>query len=409
MLFIITFFLIFGWKVTSFLDISAIAAISLTIQYLFLHFSSSSNELKNNKPFIALLSLTIYSSFIVLANKVTDLMPILRAGRSLIMLIASISLYNLYIKRYKKPTETICFHIYLTIFIHSIIMIAMYCSEPFRNFIYSITNSYDYVNHNSPYLTGYRICGLTYGLSQTSVVQNFGFILMPYLLININNLYLKTFMILSFPLIIISSLFGGRSGSFLIILFLPIFIFLKIITTKFIFKNIINVIKYVIIILLSFSTISIIAYKLLPSKFISNTLYQSNEIFEAFKLKGKAFTDVINMYFLPKQLSVLLFGVGNYGRTKYFYLPSDVGWIKSIYAIGIIGTFLMLYPYLWGIYVALKKREFLKGLSFVIFFIFLSTILLNFKELSLLTRNQWTIQAILLAILSDKQRGRSLQ
>ena len=91
--------------------------------------------------------------------------------------------------------------------------------------------------------------------------------------------------------------------------------------------------------------------------------------------------------------------MGNYCRTDYFYLLSDVGWIKSIYAIGIIGLAFMLQPFLWGINTAFKQRAILGELAITAILIFASSILLNCKELSLLTRNQWTIQAILISIL----------
>ena len=106
------------------------------------------------------------------------------------------------------------------------------------------------------------------------------------------------------------------------------------------------------------------------------------------------------MYFLPDNLKTTLFGIGNYGRTDYFYLQSDVGWIKSIFAIGFIGTILMIQPFIWGIYKFFKQRRTLGELTIAAIIILTSSILLNCKELSLLTRNQWTIQAILLAILS---------
>ena len=180
MLFIITFFLIFGWKVNFVLDISAITALALSLQYLYIH--KPFQLLKNNISLISLLILVVYSSLIVLVNGITDLTPILRAFRAFIMLIACFSLYNLYYKHYKKPLNTILFHIYLSLLFNAAIIIIMFCNQPFRQFIYDVTEAYKYVNWIDAFLRGWKICGLTYGMSQTSILQIMGIFLLPYIL-----------------------------------------------------------------------------------------------------------------------------------------------------------------------------------------------------------------------------------
>ena len=398
MLFIITFFLIFGWKYNSVLDISAITGCILAAQYIYFH--KPFEFLKKNLPFYSLLLLTIHSLFIVLFTEITDFMPIFRSFRALIILISSFSLYKLYEKYYKKPVYQICMHIYIIILIHGILMITMYISTPLRLFIYSITNASSIVNLKSPFLEGYRICGLTYGLSQTSVLQMFGFLLLPYIFNNQTKILNKFLLISSFPLIIISSLLGGRSGLFITIIALPIYALLKLTFSKFSIKKFIDYSKFVFICLISLLILFSIAYFYLPNKFVGSNLYDTREILEVFNNKSNTMKLVKDMYFLPNNFWTALVGLGNYGRTDSLYLTSDVGWIKSIFAIGIIGTLFMLFPFLWGITSAFKQRNYLDELAIASILIFIFTILLNSKELALLTRNQWTIQAIIIAILS---------
>ena len=398
MLFIITFFLIFGWKTNSIIDISAITGCALAVQYAY--FYKPWEKLKTNPPILSLLILTLYSLIIVIANGITDFLPVMRAFRALIMLIAGFSLYNLYKKHYKKPIPTICTHIYLSLLVHGIIMIAMYISEPLRHFIYSMTFAESYVNLKSPFLEGYRICGLTYGLSQTAVVQIFGLFLMPYVFEKQNHTLSKTSIIFSFPIIVISSILAGRSGLFATLIFIPVYLALKLFTSKFSRQTFLSYIKFVILSSISLSILFFAAYRFLPDKFINNALYSTKEIIDVFKNKSIIVNEVKPMYFLPNNLKTTLFGIGNYGRTDYFYLQSDVGWIKSIFAIGFIGTIFMIQPFIWGIYKFFKQRRTLGELAIAATLILTSSILLNCKELSLLTRNQWTIQAILLAILS---------
>lgn len=398
MLFIITFFLIFGWKTNSIIDISAITGCVLAVQYVYLH--KPWRKLRTNLPAISLLVLTIYSLIIVLVNGITDFLPVMRAFRALVMLVASFSLYNLYKKHYKEPISTICNHIYLSLLIHGIIMIAMYISEPLRHFVYSFTFAESYVNLKSPFLEGYRICGLTYGLSQTAILQIFGLFLMPYIFEKQSEMPAKISIILSFPIIIISSILSGRSGLFAALIFFPIYIILKLIISKYSIKNIFDYSKFAILSLISAAVLFYAACHFLPEKFVKNALYSTKEIIDVFNNKSPIVNEVKPMYFLPDNLKTTIFGMGNYGRTDYFYLQSDVGWIKSIFAIGFIGSILMILPFLWGISKAFKQRSIFGELTIAAILIFASSILLNCKELSLLTRNQWTIQAILISFLS---------
>ena len=400
MLFIITFFLIFGWKTNSIIDISAITGCVLATQYVYLH--KPWRKLKTNPPTISLLVLTLYSLIIVLVNGITDLLPVMRAFRALTMLVASFSLYNLYKRHYKEPIPTICTHIYLSLLVHGIIMIAMYISEPLRHFVYNLTFAESYVNLKSPFLEGYRICGLTYGLSQTAILQIFGLFLMPYVFGKQNKLFSKIAIILTFPIIVISSILSGRSGLFAALIFLPIYLILKLIISRFSFKNILDYTKFVSLSIISAAVLFSAAYYLLPKKFVNNALDSTKEIIYVFKNKSTIVAEVKPMYFLPNNIKTTLFGMGNYGRSDYFYLKSDVGWIKSIFAIGFTGLILMLQPFLWGIHKAFKQRSIFGELAIAAILIFASSILLNCKELSLLTRNQWTIQAILISFLSQE-------
>ncbi len=399
MLFIVTFFLIFGWKITFLLDISALTACVLAGQYIYLH--KESVKIIKSPAVISLFILAVYSTIIVFTTGFTDPQPILRAFRALIILIASFGLYNLYKQHYRKHDYKIAQHIFLCIFIHSILIISMYCCQPLRLLVYDITKASDYVNLHIPYLEGYQICGLTYGLSQTSVLQIFGVLLLPILYKESDNNSTKILLALSFPIIIISSILCGRTGIFISIFLLPLYLILKLVISKFEIKTLLRFLKTSLCFLLSFSVLFALAYFYLPQKFRSDRLVKNLEILDVFKNKSKTLKDVKNMYFLPKSINQSIFGIGNYGRTKTFYLESDAGWIKSIFAVGFIGTLLMVYPFLLGIYKSLIKLKFLKEYAISIILILLATLMLNSKELALLTRNQWSIQAIIIVILSD--------
>ncbi len=395
MLLVLTFFLIFGWKINSWFDISAMLGLALVIYQLFR--TDLRSQIKLTIPIASLIALVLYSITIVLLTGITDLQPILRAGRALVMLLAAFSLFSIYKVKYENPSETITVHIFLSLVMHSFIMLAMYCSDTFLNFIYSFTDVFSIVNKSGQISDGYRICGLTYSLSQTSVLQLFGIILLPFVYSVSKYKKTKIFTVLSFIPLIISIIISGRSGLFigLINLFIIIIYLLykNPITLKGISERKFYILKWLLIGVLA----TFIIINILPQKFIDYSLFYAKEIFQVFLNRSITIDNLKGMLILPDNINTTIFGCGNYGRTEAFYLPSDIGYIKSIFAIGIIGTIFMIIPFIWGITTALKiKNKF----SIIIVLIFLASMILNFKELSLLTRNQWTIQAIFIAILN---------
>ena len=395
MLLVLTFFLIFGWKINSWFDISAMLGFALVIYQLIR--KDLRNQMKLTIPIASLIVLVLYSTTVVLLTGITDLQPILRAGRALFILLAGYSLFSIYKIKYNNPSETITVHIFLCLVFHSLIMLAMYCSDTFLNFIYSFTDVFSIANKSNQISEGFRICGLTYSLSQTSVLQLFGVILLPFVYSVSKDTKSKIFTVLSFIPLIISIIISGRSGLFIGLIYLLItllyLLYKKPISLKEISERKSSILKWLTIGILSI----IIIINILPQKFINYSLFYAQEIFQVFINKSVTVGNLREMFILPDNIITTIFGCGNYGRTEAFYLPSDIGYVKSIFAIGIIGTIFMIIPFIYGIYTALKFRN---KLSATIILILLASLILNFKELSLLTRNQWTIQAILLAALN---------
>ncbi|WP_143595728.1 hypothetical protein [Tamilnaduibacter salinus] len=56
-------------------------------------------------------------------------------------------------------------------------------------------------------------------------------------------------------------------------------------------------------------------------------------------------TALKNMYFLPLHGQELVLGTGDLGRNQELgYLPSDVGYVRSLHGFGLIGSALMYLP-----------------------------------------------------------------
>lgn len=395
---LLIFILIFGWKIYGYFDISAITAGILASIYLYGKFKDTNPEERLRLfPIKCLYCLTIYSCIVGVFTSFNDIQIILRSLRALVMLIASLWIYDSYKEKGKEPSLAIAIDVFVSLLLHGIIMLLMYCFDSLRTHIYSITDAFSYINLSSPFLDGLRISGLTYGLSQTSVLQLFGILLIPAVVQQYSSKIKRFLIILTLPLLFVSMLISGRSGLFIGLLMVPVALWYF--SRNFSIKKV--CMSSVGVILLGLVVFSCCAVNLLPEKLTNYTFNTNKEVFDALVFQGFTVNHLVdNMFFLPDTVFDSIFGCGNLGRTDYDYIESDVGYVRSIYAVGILGTVLTILPYLWGIYIYWKKRNQNETLAFAAIAIFLASLILNFKELALLTRNQWTIQALLLVSCS---------
>ena len=113
---------------------------------------------------------------------------------------------------------------------------------------------------------------------------------------------------------------------------------------------------------------------------------------------------VEHMYFLPEGERALIFGEGYLGRWEGFpYISSDVGYVRIVYGVGIIGSIL-----LWGPFVALlviSSGEFIYRacsvslLAFIFSLVFLAG---NFKEFTTFPRAAGVLCLLVIALYLSK-------
>ncbi|HAE37813.1 MAG TPA: hypothetical protein DCG57_04140 [Candidatus Riflebacteria bacterium] len=398
-----TFLFIFGWKINLLADVILLVSAGLiAISFVQGYFYADRNTLK----IVAGLGLlSIYSLSIVLINGLLDTQIAMRSIRALLNFLGALALVNIYYQRSKTSfTENIIRDIYLSLTAHAALMVAMYLNHGLRVAIYRLTDAGSYVNLTSSFLDGYRISGLTYGLSQTSVLQMLGLLILPLTLRNCRSLAGKLVLIAGAPLLVISILISGRSGLMLAIAFLPICIISllwEIADKRSPGQALSAILKGAAVIAAIVLLLSLISFRM-PGKFASYSLQQAGEIFDTVQMKGTTVENISGMIILPESWPEFLFGSSNLGRGDLDYIPSDIGWIKTLFAVGLIGTLLMLFPYLLALRVAFLLFRGDPYLAAASFLIFLSALLLNFKELALLTRNQWSIHSLLLCMLCLK-------
>lgn len=396
-----TFIFIFGWKINSVADL--ILIVSLLLIFLGFWRGTLLTHRLINQTIAVLGLLCIYTLAICLINGIFDTQIALRSLRALLNLLGGICLVNLYyFWGPKKFSESLTRDIYLALVAHGGLMIGMYFSHGLRESVYSITDATAYVNLTRPFLDGYRISGLTYGLSQTSVLQMLGLLLAPLVIRNAAGGAARLLYLGCVPILLVSMLISGRSGLFLTMLFSPFVLaaLFKSAVTASPAQSLANFARIA-------GAVALVAVLLLaminsfPERF-SYSLYQAGEILLALELRGPGVEVLAPMFFLPDSWPEFVFGSSNLGRGNLEYIPSDIGWVKTIFATGLTGTVLMLVPFIIGMRAALLAARTDLYMGVAGFCVFLSALLLNTKELALLTRNQWSVQVLILALLCFK-------
>lgn len=279
----------------------------------------------------------------------------------------------------------VIFAVFISGFIHSIIMALAFFIEPFKNILYSVIPLSD--KGQGFILKSVRSPGLTSGAGDSlSVAQActliFGIVHLFNFRKKINFIKLVLYSI-SFSFIILSIFLSARTGFVILVLGAIVIILNKILSPKFFVFN--KRTLYILIFLIPMGILLISTVVL----FISNSSYQKMA-YRAFELyfnymeSGDIYTSSTNnlkeMYFLPSSKLQTYFGDGNFGRDSNLpKIKSDIGYVRTIFGSGIVGTFLI---YFWLIYILIicfKYRKNDTNMALLIFFIIFSIIIFNFK------------------------------
>lgn len=110
-------------------------------------------------------------------------------------------------------------------------------------------------------------------------------------------------------------------------------------------------------------------------------------------------TIVRRMYFFPEEWHVLLFGSSNAGRSSELpYIPSDVGYVRTVFAVGVVGMLMIYGVFIYTMTVSFRRR----GASlwaYPVLFYSILTLIANFKQLHVAHRGGGIIFAILLVCM----------
>jgi len=106
----------------------------------------------------------------------------------------------------------------------------------------------------------------------------------------------------------------------------------------------------------------------------------------------------MTMWHVPGDWDHLLFGNSLTGREEGHYVALDVGYILTVYGIGLIGQALMLLPIMIAGFASFKLLKTKPDYGLLALVILASYLVLNVKELALMTRTVWPVICVFISI-----------
>ena len=346
------------------------------------------------KTLLFTLSLfVVYSFIIMLLNGVDDLTYPMRGIRILINVLGIGSLVYLMHQHFKSDFFKVLLMLsYFSISLHGFIMVMEFINPTFRDFVYSITEP---EIHRDNLL--FRMAGLTNGGGAgTSLIQFMAILMLPLFSKNFKiSFSFKLFLFITATINLFAMLVSGRTGVFFTFLFVPLLYFwinskISIKKTTFLKILILTLFGAVFISLLSlFEIINI--NKVIESS--EALLLAINRLFleiDSIVTQGeiRTLTVLSKENSIPDDWLQFIFGNSIYARENS---NSDIGYIRDIFGIGIIGVILTLLVYVYLIYDSLRKYNVNFVLAKYIIVLIVSLIIVHYKEPFLFTRYFLTI------------------
>lgn len=383
----LTFLLIYGPKIGS-VDVVAVASAGI----LFVAFVSG--VIRQSKVAGIALGLLCgifaYSVLVHLMLASAELHYVARGARTLLNFGGAYALVCLHYRRYGRLAPIMVMqHVFVAIAAHAVVMILQIVNADFRMTIYQWTGF--------PDRQGVRVPGLTISYGITNVTQGFGLLVAPFLASRLRGVFSLMFVGVFAALILGSLFLAGRTAFYMMV---------PMAATAWMVRYRASLLRLrsVALISLTFALVAGI-YRFsgddARTAFDTYTIRHLLEPFEARRETGTfsvaTVSTVREMYFLPDDAKTLVFGSGISGRGDT-YVPSDVGFVLSIFGIGMIGTSLIIVFYILMVSTALHMRRALPEFAWLSVLFTIALTVLNFKEQAYLTRHGFTVSVILFSV-----------
>jgi hypothetical protein len=398
----ITFVFVFGWKATAMLDLVLLTSIALVCHGVVKH---GPGRLVYDHVGAGVYVLFAWSLAVAAAFLPDDLFFVARNLRAWVNFAGAAYLAVLFVEVHGSPRrglDAALTSLALAISLHALIVMTMFAVPELRERIYALTSAAEYANETTSFGEGFRITGLTYGLSQTSMLHAFGALIAFSRWVGASSGWRRLGWLLAFLLQGGSIFIIGRSG----LMFLAVGL-LAVLGHSLLTGSLSRTVGRLVSIagLAVGATLLLLGGDLIGSasqdrestigRLSTYTVDHSSEVLEVL-ITGESHTTqyVADGLFAPDDLRTMIVGGEGSGRGPGRYLDSDSGYVKIWFGLGLVGCVISVYIYiiaLWPAY-RLGWRE---PAVFLFVLYVVALMAFNVKELALLTRNQWSVITLL--------------
>lgn len=352
------------------------------------------------------ISALIYSMLIVIAFDWQDTLIIEYILYGVLLSTAAAKVVAIYKNKYFNYQDVLLWDIYIAGVIHAGIMILLFLSKDMQSVIYEFLVLSDkgslFVEH------GTRSPGLTTGGGSALSVAQVAVMICGFCCWNFRPKLARVCKSFSFEMLcvgsgilVLSIAISGRSGFLILSIFIASLFFLSV----FGLRKARRLMWGVFSVFLSLGALFVISY----SFFDLGDYLNFKWVFEAYynyqatgNVSTKS-TDIIfnTMYFLPDNAMDVIFGTSNLGRGETLpYIESDVGYVRLIYAVGVVGTILIFLPNIYFLLMAISSRKTMVNILVII--LTSIQIIMNFKELFIVLVQGWTFIYFLIVWSDEK-------
>lgn len=394
-LFILTFLLIYGPRLygSFLLDVISLASIGL-VAYSLLRSRFRVERVRGGfLPIAVFYCLFSYSLLVAAISRDHELFYPLKFARTTVNYLAVYILCSWYRRKY-GPTFIyfILEHVFWAIAVHAAIMVLQYVNSDIARVLYSLSG----FQRSKPY----RVTGLTITYNTLSIVQGFGLLLAITLQHRFRKGWKRRLFLLASTLILISLFLAGRTAAYVMFFFAAVALLVGWRRHLMNRRAILTAAGVCVLVL----GLSRLVDDPVGDRFATLTLPLLLDPIQSYLESGttagtyggetarKVFRE---MYFLPEDGMVLLFGSSISGRGDV-YVASDAGYVQLVFGIGIVGTALVVAFYVYLLAVGIRWRKYDPWIAFLSVSLTSAVLVVNLKEQVLLTRHAFTLSALLL-------------
>ncbi len=394
------FLMVYGPKIGVWFESIVLVSILLVIRASFVRTLESSQVRRLRLWVTALLAvLFLYSLFVNIINPDFDFYYLLRFGRVFFQFLGGYALMRLYYaKYYDNMADKLLEHLYWAIAAHALIMLLMFVFTPIRSLVLAVLRVTMETRSGPAFLLGKRVGGLTFALDTLSVVQSFGILLFPFVIRRFRGLK-RTLAYLALVVTAFSVVISGRTGTIMLILFLPVALFYMRRNVFMIFAKLGLVALLLGVLLAILRPGEDVQYRFeYQIERLTGALTSYEQGGEGLQegVTGKLIDDYRTDW--PKDIGVFVYGNARSSRPvdSPYFVSADPGYILDVYGIGIIGSVIMLSFYGICLWHALKCFSHHKLLALASLLYTLMILIVNGKVRFALARECFTVSVVLL-------------